>query len=114
MKTRRQPTAEQRALAKAKRAQLIQTSAAAKMLVQAGEAETINEALIQIYNNGERHTWKTFSGWKQAGKIVKRGEHAALIWGSKRKSATVDAETEEEKEYSFFPTCSVFNENQVK
>ena len=83
------------------------------MLVELGEAETVNQALLLIYNNGENHTWNTFQGWKQEGKRVRKGEHGQLVWGKKRKATSEDEEGKE-KEFKFFPTSTLFNESQVE
>lgn len=112
-------TAKQEA-AKEKRQQLKSMSKAVKPLLEMGEFETVNEALIASYksNDPEIEEFKTFADWKKEGKKIVKGSTAFLIWGKKRKSKqeeeAPEETTEETKEnYSYFPVCYLFANTQV-
>jgi hypothetical protein len=81
-----------------------------KPLVQMGEFDTINEALInKLYKSELHNEFKPLVVWNKEGKKVKKGEKAFTIWGKPRKAKNDDSEDE----FSFFPVCYVFSNKQV-
>jgi DNA repair protein RadC len=95
----------------AKRNQLREISQIAKEAVKMGFADSVNEAILDIYRGeGKGTTFATFNQWLAEGKRVKRGEKALLLWGkqvNKKKE-------EDEKGYEFFPVAYVFSDLQVE
>lgn len=93
--------------------QILKTlSATAKTLVQEGIADSINEALIEIYKtDGKGEIFKPFNTWLAEGFRVKKGEKALFLWGKKRTGKPQD---QEEGEYKFFPIAYVFSDLQVE
>lgn len=102
-----------------KRAYLRGLSKKVKPLVEAGDYDTVNEALTELYKaeNAEITEFKTFHEWRKSGMKIKTDETAFLVWGSKRKTKQAKEEeeqTEEDKKYSFFPLCYLFANTQVE
>jgi len=88
----------------------------------------INDMIMLLYQKkAGTEDFRTFSAWLQAGFKIKKGERGWIIWGQKR-SAPVPGQSvgaglapghpqqvdEMTAEYKFFPTCYLFNENQVE
>lgn len=93
-----------------KRQLLKEISATAKTAVQFGKAESVNEAIIDIYKaQGLGTHFKTFKEWTESGFSIKKGEKALLVWGRPRTKKQDD----EKDGYSFFPIAFVFSELQV-
>jgi len=87
--------------------------------------------MLQYYEKAGTEDFRTFSSWHEAGFKIKKGERGWIIWGQKR-SAPVPGQSVEAgpapglianhapqvdemvAEYKFFPTCYLFNENQVE
>jgi len=89
--------------------------------------------MLQYQKRAGTEDFRTFSSWHEAGFKIKRGEKGWIIWGQKR-SAPVPGQSvgsglapdhslfanhspqvdEMTAEYKFFPTCYLFNENQVE
>lgn len=113
---------------KATRKKLIADSKAVRPLVEAGEFERVNDALMSMYSDmlgftSDRDDWNTFAGWKAKGYKVTKGSKSTVIWGSKRKATVKDSEAEatasaeekaEAKKFAFFPTCNLFHISQVE
>ena len=113
---------------KATRKKLIADSKAVRPLVEAGEFERVNDALMALYSDMlgfsyDRKEWNTFAGWKKNGYKVTKGSKSTTIWGSKRKAVQKDSEAEtgasaeekaEAKKFAFFPTCNLFHISQVE
>lgn len=108
---------------RAKKTKLIKLSQEAKA-IQGFEIETgtddrnINTILIEdFYTDLENQIFKTFHDWKKENKLVKKGEKAFLVWGSKRKNNQDKPEekepTTEDQAYSFYPICCLFSNAQV-
>lgn len=97
---------------KENRAKLRKLSAAAKELVEAGEAGTINEGLIMIYSEDGNTEFKTFHQWKDEGKNIKKGSKAFLVWGSPKNIPHPDPEADDD-EMEYFPICYLFSNKQV-
>lgn len=101
---------------KEKRNRLIELSQNAKALVEAGEYDRINEAIVNgIYKeeNPQIEEFKTFGQWKQEGKTIKKGSKAFLVWGHPRKTEQTPEGSEEPKEYKYWPVCYLFSNLQV-
>lgn len=99
----------------AKRQQLISMSKLAKMMVAEGIAESVNEALLQLYDElNEGLEFNTFWQWKEKGYKVSKGSKAFLVWGKPKKVAVAEPTTSEEEEFKFWPVCYLFSEKQVE
>jgi len=75
--------------------------------------------LIMLHYSEQAGTkdFRTFSAWHEAGFKIKRGEKGWIIWAQKRSSPVPGQEPqagEVVSEYRFFPTCYLFNVNQVE
>lgn len=100
---------------KEKRAKLMAMSAQAKILVEMGEADSINEGLILLYEVEGHYNLKTFKEWLKAGKVVKKGEKALLLWGKPlRKQKDQEQKTEDHDDPDFYPVAYVFSSQQVE
>lgn len=97
--------------AKAKRAALIALSNTLKPLVESGQFESLNKAIIDTYQNSQDEpvSFKTIQSWNKDGYSVNKGSKAFLIWG---KPKTIEARDGEE-ERDFFPVAYLFASNQV-
>jgi cytochrome c1 len=123
-RSRKAPTAAQKAAAAQKRAELAALSRQIKRAIKSGalDAATVNEGLELIYRSQTgQNTFHTFAGWKEQCKSVKKGEHGFPIWGAPRKSkgapeqAEQNAQTEPGEEgFSFFPIAYLFHAGQVE
>lgn len=82
-------------------------------LVKEGAFFTVNEGLKQIYADDGHTDLKTIHQWNKAGKRVKKGETALLLWGTPKKLERVNADTSEVDELDYFPICFVFSNKQV-
>lgn len=93
-----------------KRQVLKSISAAAKMAVKFGKADSVNEAIIDIYKaQGIGNIFKSFHDWAKDGYSIKKGEKALLVWGRPRTKKQDD----QGDGYSFFPVAFVFSDLQV-
>lgn len=110
-------TEKQLSAIREKREELKALSKPFKKLVEVGEIDTINEGLTAYYSDQGHRNLKTLKQWNQAGKKVKKGEHALLLWGRPkavtRKEVTQEAQAESE-ETDFYPICFVFSDSQVE
>lgn len=97
---------------KANRAKLRELSALAKQLVEAGEAGSINEALLMFYRQDGHEEFKTFNQWKKEGMSINKGSKAFLIWASPKQIPNPDKESEKDK-MRYFPICYLFSNKQV-
>ena len=98
----------------AKRKHLIALSKVAKMMVGEGMVDSVNEALLQMYDeNEEGLEFNTFWQWKEKGFKVSKGSKAFLVWGKPKKVPVTQPTTSEEEEFKFWPVCYLFSENQV-
>ncbi len=96
----------------ANRDKLRQLSAEAKAIVEAGEAGSVNEALIMMYSEDGHEEFKTFHQWKDEGKSIKKGSKAFLVWASPKAIPHPDPESEKD-ELDYFPICYLFSNKQV-
>jgi len=100
---------------KAKREALKSLSAAAKQVIEMGEASSINEGLIYLYAQQGHTEIHSFKKWLDKGFVVKRGEKALLLWGEPIKAHNQEKQNDEEKdEFKFFPLAYVFSQLQVQ
>jgi len=78
----------------------------------------INDLIKETYyEKSGTDDFRTFTDWHEAGFKIKRGERGWIIWAQKR-SATIPGQSRQDDEnideYQFFPTCYLFNINQVE
>lgn len=97
------------------RSRLIGLSNSVKILVDSGQFDSINEALVAFYMNQDPciNCFKTFREWKNEGKFVRKGEKGFLVWGRKIKPKAKNDGQEEVSEYQFFPVSYIFADTQV-
>lgn len=84
-----------------------------KALVKEGRFFSVNEGLKEIYADDGHTELKTLRQWNNAGKRVKKGEKALLLWGTPKKYEVANADTLETDELDFYPICFVFSQKQV-
>lgn len=70
---------------------------------------SINELIIKIYQANGATTLKTFEGWKDSGRKVKKGAKALIIWSSKKTKETKDDNDNQIVEYKFFGVAHLFD-----
>lgn len=84
-------------------------------MVEAGEFDRINEALISCYRTAEHQEFKTLHQWNAEGYQVKKGSESFAVWARpKTKFKKEGAVPTEVKDYSFFPLCFLFSNAQVE
>ncbi|OFM84576.1 hypothetical protein [Weeksella sp. HMSC059D05] len=104
------------------RQELIRISKLARMMQEESfESRTINQIIVtNFYTSPEESEFNTYKGWKEKGKIVKKGEKGRPIWGKKKgvtlniledKERGKEAET---KNIQFFPIAYIFSNKQVE
>ncbi len=92
--------------------------------VENGDFETVNEAIIDRYKDGnDEMSFNTFKGWKEADRQVSKGSKSYPIWGKPRnisnltaaqKAELTKAEIEKsEREKTFFPVANLFSSYQL-
>lgn len=107
-----------------KRQYLKNLSSQVRDLVEAGEYNNVNEAILnQFYRNETHKEFKTFHQWKKEGKKVKKGERAFVLWGKPKpgqqkeeeetKPEPDEDEDEETEEELFYPVAYIFSNSQV-
>lgn len=86
-------------------------------LVEQGEFENINSALIgKLYLNDENTDFKTYKQWAKDGYQVRKGSNAFLVWGKPKEKQKPEEQTTPEDENTkdkFFPLCFLFSNAQV-
>lgn len=101
---------------KEKRAVLSSLSIEVKLAAKVAEI-TINQALVAaIYTDDNHSEFKTYKGWKETGKQVKKGAKAFAIWAKPRQVDDPDKQEGEQSsaDYSFFPIAHLFSNYQVE
>lgn len=89
-------------------------SGPAKLLVQMGAFDTVNEAIIEtVYSSKEHQVFKTFNEWARQGFKVVKGSKAFAVW-AKPKQAQNHDKAKEGDEYKYFPICYLFSNAQVE
>lgn len=97
---------------KERRETLKKISQTVKELVNEGEFDSVNQAIVEaIYKeqNPDIQELNTFGNWKKKGFSIKKGEKAKLVWGQPRR-VEQDGENDE---YKFWPVCYLFDNTQV-
>ena len=96
------------------RFKLKELSAGAKILVQAGAVDTVNEFVIKTHYQKDGHElFKTFNEWVADGYRIKKGSKAFVVWGRPKRSQKIQPESEQD-EYNYFPICYLFSNLQVE
>lgn len=120
-KRRAEPTEEQRQRARDLRAALLANSNVARLLVDMGEADSINEALVEMYTTDEHQEFNMFGQWLKLGYCVKKGERCRFpVWGQpvdKNKpgaQAQADAAASEDDTTKYWPMACLFSNAQVE
>lgn len=120
-KRRGEPTEEQRQRSRELRAQLLANSAAARLLMEMGEADSVNEALVEMYTTAEHQEFNMFGQWLKLGYAVKKGERCRFpVWGQpvdKNKPGAQpqpDAAASEDDTTKFWPMAYLFSNAQVE
>ena len=107
-------TTEAQAQYHARREVLKQLSDTVKPLVDTGEYETINAAIVEAcYTSDEHHTFNTFWQWKDLGQSVKKGAKGFAVWAKPVKAVEKDPESKKD-EYDYWPLCYLFSNAQVE
>ncbi len=106
-----------------RRAELRALSEQVRPLVRAGAFGTVNEAVIALYSEQTGAAqWRTFKGWIDAGRCVRKGEQGFPIWAQPRKRGEGKQEAAQEapaslagsdEGNSWFPVCYLFHEGQT-
>ena len=110
-----------------RRAALVALSLELRPLVKMGAFDTVNEALIAYYSKETGATdWRTFKGWIDAGRPVRKGEQGFAIWGKPRRgnlpegaaiggdlAAVAMLAGAEPQGPEFFPVAYLFHAGQV-
>jgi len=78
------------------------------------EGKPLNDYIIELFYEGKDHTFNTFKGWLEQGKVVKKGEKGFVIWGKPIRGEQKNGEKEVEKTYKMFPISYIFRDDQVK
>jgi hypothetical protein len=69
-----------------RRGELVALSAELKPLVAAGAYESVNAALTAYYSKEVGCAeWRTFKGWRDAGRPVRKGERGFPVWGQPKR-----------------------------
>ena len=93
-----------------------------KPLVNSGQYDFINEALIDCFYKQDGHEeFNTLPQWNKKGYRIKRGSRAFVVWGSPKEMSkeqqaeqqAAESEGDEEKE-NFWPLCYLFSNLQVE
>jgi len=97
------------------RQNLIDQSRLARLLIEMGEAESVNDGLLQLYDKdqGETCEYNTFHQWKEKGFTILKGVRAFCVWGQPRNASQTPEGSEEPEEYKYWPICYLFSELQV-
>lgn len=100
-----------------KREALKQMSEIAKPLVEAGQFEKLNEAIIALfYRRDGADTFHTFHQWKKQGMQVKKGSKAVFVWAKPLSAQAADKGEpfDPESKNDFYPLCFLFSNLQVE
>lgn len=105
-------TVERKPQVTERRKTLIVNSRLIRKLVEDGVFETVNEGLIAMYSDNlpKGTEWRSFKGWRKAGKNVIKGESAYCVWGRPRKVPS----KEDDSEFKYYPVAYIFHSGQVE
>ena len=107
--TDREPVAKLRK-SNPRREELKALSQHISLMVKEGIYNTVNERLVEMYEEDGHEELNTFWQWKAKGFSVKKGAKALLLWGRPKRKKQDDSDDE----YKFFPICYVFSEHMVE
>ena len=80
-----------------------------------GDDRNVNTIILEDFYSQDGHEeFNLFREWKEQGYKIKKGSRAFTIWGRRRKGTKAEAESEEEKEFKFFPLAYLFSNKQVE
>jgi hypothetical protein len=100
-----------------KREELKALSNGLKIMKKEGAIDTINEGLKELYAQNGHTELKTLRQWNEAGKRVKKGEHALLLWAKPKKitpdPSNLTDNVQDDDAMNFYPICFVFSNLQV-
>lgn len=110
-----------------RRAELVALSIELRPLVKMGAFDTVNKAVLAHYAKLTGATeWRTFKGWIDAGRPVRKGETGFPIWGKPRRckppegaaiggdlAAIAALNGIEPEGPEFFPVAYLFHAGQV-
>jgi len=105
---------------KEKRAQLKALSTIAQAMIKTGDAESVNDGIIKIYQEQGHNEIHSYRGWQKLGYQVKKGSKALLLWGEPKEkdkdapTQTAEAKPEGEEDGKFWPLAYVFSNQQVE
>ena len=85
-----------------------------KPLVDQGQFNTVNEALIEIMYRQYGEKYQKFTDWKAQGYTILKGSKGFPVWAQPLKITRKKEESEQDEEGEYFPICYLFNENQVR
>lgn len=94
-----------------------QMSEIAKPLVEAGQFEKLNEAIIALfYRKDGAEVFNTFQQWRKQGMQVKKGSKAVFVWAKPLSAQAADKGEpfDPEKGNDFYPLCFLFSNLQVE
>lgn len=99
----------------ANRKKIIALSQNARLLMEMGQAESVNDGLLMIYEteNPKIKEMNTFGQWKDKGFTILKGEKAFLVWGQPRKVSQIPEGATEPEEFKYWPLCYLFADTQV-
>ncbi len=95
---------------------LKQASIMVRPLIEKGVYPNVNEAIMASYTDEANIIFKPMPIWNKEGYQIKKGSKAFAIWGRPRKNTGIALEqspTIEEGQYSFYPVCYIFSNDQV-
>lgn len=97
------------------RQNLIDQSKLARLLIEMGEAESVNDGLLLLYDKEQGQTcdYNTFNQWKEKGFTILKGARAFCVWGQPRNASQTPEGSEEPEEYKYWPICYLFSDLQV-
>jgi hypothetical protein len=97
------------------RGELIVMSKLARQLIEMGEADSVNDGLIYMYDQqqGKECEYNTFHQWKEKGCTIVKGVHAFCVWGQPRTASQTPEGATEPEEYKYWPLCYLFSDLQV-
>jgi hypothetical protein len=112
-KSKQKETGKQRYVENRKN--LIDLSKLARSLIEMGEADSVNDGLIYLYDQRQQKAceYNTFNQWKEKGYTIIKGVHAFCVWGQPRTASQTPEGATEPEEYKYWPICYLFSELQV-
>lgn len=73
------------------------------------EGVTVNDLLVDQYMEDGATDLRTFKAWKDAGRKVKKGSKAVIVWSKPKKLKAKDKKEEEEEEFKYFGIAHLFD-----